>query len=209
MENPPMPNSVRSVAVYARVSSRQQDTRSQEPDLRRWADAQPAPVAWYRDRFTGRTMDRPGWKRLAAAIQRGEVATIAVWRLLRLGRTARGLTALFEELRERQVNLVSLKDGLDLSTAAGRLMANVLASVAQFEQELPSERILAGQEAARAAGKRWGGSQRGRRLKVTAEQEATARRLASEGAKVAAIARAVGLSRPTVYALLAKVQVAG
>ena len=81
-----------------------------------------------------------------------------VWRLDRLGRTAKGLTALFEELQRLGVGLVSLKEGLDLSTAAGCLMANVLASVAQFETELRSERILAGQAAARAQGKRWGGS---------------------------------------------------
>ena len=57
----------------------------------------------------------------------------------RLGRTAKGLTALFEDLVTRKVNLVSLKDGLDLSTPAGRLMANVLASVAAYETEVRSE----------------------------------------------------------------------
>ena len=51
----------------------------------------------------------------------------------------------------RRVNFVSLKDGIDLSTAAGRLIANVLASVAEYENEVRSERVRAGQDAARAA----------------------------------------------------------
>ena len=61
-------------------------------------------------------------------------------------------------------------------------MANVLASVAAYENEVRSERIVAGQAVARANGKRWGGSKKGRRLKVTDEQLATIRRLHTEGA---------------------------
>lgn len=191
------------VAIYARVSSKRQDTKSQEPDLKRWIDAYGEdPVTWYRDKATGKTMDRPGWKRLEAAIDAGKVSTVVVWRLDRLGRTASGLTALFEKLTARKVNLVSIRDGVDLSTAAGRLIANVLASVAAYENEVRSERILAGQEAARAAGKRWGGSEKGRRLKVTKDQVRAIRRMHRDGESKAAIARATGLSRPTIYAVL-------
>ena len=121
---------MRHVAVYVRVSKRNgQDFRSQLPDLERWAAAQDQPVRWYKDRFTGKTMDRPGWNRLQAAIDAAEVSAVVVWRLDRLGRTAKGLTALFHDLHEKKINVISLKDGLDLGTAAGRLMANVLASV--------------------------------------------------------------------------------
>ncbi len=194
---------MRHIAIYVRVSTKRQDQRSQMPDLERWAAAQPLPVVWYKDTFTGRTMERPGWQRLQAAIDRGDVATVACWRLDRLGRTARGLTALFADLQQRNVNLVSLREGIDLSTPAGRMLANMLASVAEFETECRAERILAGQSAARAAGKRWGGSKPGRRIKVHPEQITTIRRMKSEGAKVAAIARATGLSRPTVYDVLA------
>ena len=100
-------------AVYARVSTRRQDTRSQEPDLTRWCEAfsDGAPVKWYRDKASGKSMDRPGWKRLEAAIDSGKVSKLVVWRLDRLGRTASGLTALFEKLRERRVTLVSIRTG--------------------------------------------------------------------------------------------------
>ncbi len=102
---------------------------------------------------------------------------------------------------------MSVRDGLDLGTPAGRLMANVLASVAAYENEVRSERIVAGQNAARAEGKQWGGSRRGRHLRISNEQIETILRLHKEGgkgAKVAAIARATGLSRPSVYGVLAE-----
>ena len=100
------------------------------------------------------------------------------------------------------MGLASLKEGLDLSTAAGRLMANVLASVAQFETEVRAERIIAGQAAARAQGKRWGGSRPGVLRKVKREQVSTIVRMANDGEKVTAMALATGLSRQTVYRVL-------
>jgi DNA invertase Pin-like site-specific DNA recombinase len=190
------------IAIYVRVSSKKQDTKSQLPDLERLAKAQDQPVKWYRDTFTGTTMDRPGWNKLEADIRAGKVSQVVVWRLDRLGRTAAGLTALFAELRQRKVNLVSLKDGIDLSTPAGRMLANVLASVAQFETELRAERVLAGQAVARANGKRWGGSVAGVRKKVTRTQIKMIHRMKAEDEPITAIARALKLSRPTVYSVL-------
>ncbi len=194
----------RQIAVYVRVSSKRQDTRSQEPDLKRWIEAYAdgQPVVWYRDKATGKNMHRPGWRKLEADIAAGKFAKLVIWRLDRLGRTASGLTALFDDLRARKVGLVSLRDGLNLETPSGRLMANVLASVAAYENEVRSERIVAGQQAARANGKRWGGSKPGKRKSVTAEQIAVIRRLRAEGMHVSAIARTVRVSRPTVYSAL-------
>jgi DNA invertase Pin-like site-specific DNA recombinase len=194
------------VAVYVRVSTNAQDTRSQEPDLAGYVQAQSLCSVMYRDKYTGKSMDRPGWNSLMAAVYRGDVDRVVVWRLDRLGRTAKGLTALFDDLRERRVNLVSLRDGIDLNTTAGRLIANVLASVAQYETEVRAERVLAGQAAARAAGKTWGGSQKGRRIKVTDEQLAVIKRMKGEGSKISPIARATGLSRPTIYAYVASAE---
>lgn len=190
------------IAVYVRVSSRTQDHRSQLPDLEHWAEQQEQPVKWYEDTASGKTMDRPGWTKLKAAIDARQVSQVVVWRLDRLGRTASGLTALFDELQQKKINLVSLKDGLDLSTTAGRLMANVLAAVAQYERELRGERQSAGIAKAKADGKRWGGSRPGRRLKVTDDKIEIIRLMKERGKSVTAIAKAVGLSRPTVYAAL-------
>lgn len=190
-------------AIYVRVSSKRQDLASQLPDLERWAAAQGEQVKWYRDKFTGKTMDRPGWQKLQAAIERGEVAKVVVWRLDRLGRTAAGLTRLFAELQECKIGLVSLKDGIDLSTPAGRMLANVLASIAQFETELRAERVRAGQAAAKAAGKSIGGRKAGVRVRLTEEKERAVKRLHKSGASISEIARTLELSRPTVYKALA------
>lgn len=192
------------IAIYLRVSTRRQDARSQEPDLQRWVDAFAVDqeVRWYRDWAVGRTFDRPGWKQLENHLNLGQVSQLVVWRLDRLGRTASGLTTLMEKLVGRRIGLVSIKDGLDLATPAGRLIANVLASVAVYENEVRAERIIAGQAAAKAAGKSWGGSIKGRRLSLSNEQVAMIERLRGEGRKIAAIARATGVSRPSVYRVL-------
>jgi DNA invertase Pin-like site-specific DNA recombinase len=190
------------IAIYVRVSSNQQSTRSQLPDLQRWAKSQDGSIRWFEEKSSGRTMDRPAWKRLEAEIDSGKVGTVTVWRLDRLGRTASGLTALFDKLIARKVNLVSIRDGLDLSTAAGRLMANVLASVAAYESEIRSERVQAGQARARAQGKKWGGSVKGHWTKVTPTQRKAIRHMKEQGETVVAIAQAVGLSRPTIYTVL-------
>src|SRR5262249_23926352 len=84
------------------------------------------------------------------------VCKVVVWRLDRLGRTAKGLTALFEELVAMKVDFVSLEDGIDLRTPAGRLIANVLASVASYGTEIRAERIAAGIAAKRDRGEPWG-----------------------------------------------------
>jgi len=136
------------------------------------------------------------------AIQSGKVAKVVVWRLDRLGRTAKGLTALFEELAQKRVNLMSLRDGIDLHTAAGRLMANVLASVAQYETEVRAERVRAGQHFARKNGVTWGGSKKGWRWKVTDDQAAAVSEMKKAGKKIVQIARVTGLSRLTIYRLL-------
>ncbi len=189
-------------AIYVRVSTNKQDHRSQMPDLERWASSQDLPVEWFTDKFSGKSMERPGWRRLYACLKMGAVSSVVVWRLDRLGRTASGLTALFDELNQRNVNLVSLKDNVDLSTAAGRLMANVIASVAQYDNELRSERVVAGQAVARAAGKTWGGSKPGTRGKITDLQRQFIRESNDRGESKTEIAVATGLSRQTIYAVL-------
>ena len=111
--------STQHTAIYVRVSSKQQDHASQLPDLERWAEAfANGSVKWYRDKFTGKAMDRPDWNRLDADMIAGKVSRIVVWRLDRLGRSAAGLTALFEDLQRRSIGFESIRDKIDLSTAA-------------------------------------------------------------------------------------------
>lgn len=196
----------KQAAIYLRVSSKQQDHASQLPDLERWTQAHGGPVQWFKDTFTGKTMNRPGMDNLLESLRAGKLDRIVVWRLDRLGRTTRGLCQLFDELRERKVDLVSLKDGFSLESPAGRLHARILASVAEYETEVRAERVAAGQAVARRKGKKWGGSKKGWRWRVTDEQVNAIHDMRGRGKKIAAIARVTGLSRPTIYRVLREVQ---
>lgn len=189
-------------AIYVRVSTAGQDHRSQLPDLKRWAEAHEGPVKWYRDKFTGKTMDRPGMQKLMDAMNAGRVERIVVWRLDRLGRTARGLCQLFDELTSRKLQLVSLRDGFTLTSPSGRLHARILASVAEYETEIRAERVRAGQAVAKAKGKKWGGSKEGWHWKVTPDQAEAILSMVQRGEKIAKVARITGLSRPTIYRVL-------
>lgn len=140
--------------------------------------------------------------KLMDALNAGKLDRIVVWRLDRLGRTAKGLCALFDDLRERKVDLVSLRDGFSLNSPAGRLHARILASVAEYETEVRAERVRAGQAAARARGKRWGGSKPGRYAKVKPEQVEAILRMHTAGEGISHIARVTGLSRPSIYRVL-------
>lgn len=83
---------------------------------------------------------------------------------------------------------------------AAQSLGYILASVAEYENEVRSERIRAGQAAARARGVTWGGSTEGRYVKVTRDQERMIVKLVGKGEKIAVIARTTGLSRPTITA---------
>ncbi len=196
----------KATAIYVRVSSRDQSHASQLPDLERWTEANDGRVVWFKDKFTGKTMNRPGMDKLMEAFLAGKICQIVVWRLDRLGRTTRGLCQLFDELQERKVNLVSLKDGFSLESPAGRLHARILASVAEYENEVRRERVLAGQEAARKKGKKWGGSEKGWRWKVTDDQVVAIHEMRAVGKPIAQIARVTALSRPTIYRVLREIE---
>jgi DNA invertase Pin-like site-specific DNA recombinase len=85
-------------AISMRVSTQRQDTASQEPELRRWAQSHEGDSCWSHDSDTGTSMDRPGFRRLIKDMETGQADTLVVWRLDRLGRTAQGLTSRFEDL---------------------------------------------------------------------------------------------------------------
>lgn len=193
----------KTTAIYTRVSTNQQSERSQRPDLERWLKAQEnRNVKWFRDSASGTSMNRPGWKKLDTLIQDNKVKEIVVWRLDRLGRTASGLTKLFEELNKRNINLVSIKDGLDLKTPAGRLQANILASVAAYETEVRGERVKAGQAAARAAGKTWGGRGAGRKPALTDEDVKLMVQMKKSGVTYDTLTKRFRVSKGTVVAVI-------
>jgi DNA invertase Pin-like site-specific DNA recombinase len=191
-----------STAIYLRVSTHDQTLASQRPDVERWCAAHDSEAEYFCDASSGRSMDRPDWLKLIEEIRAGRVNRLVVWRLDRLGRTAAGLTALFEELQAHGCTLVSIREGIDLSTPAGRLMANVIASVAAYETEVRRERVAAGIAAAKAAGKVWGGRKKGSLNRHTAKQLTAIVKGFRQGIPVAALARIHQLSVNTIKNIL-------
>ena len=193
-------------AIYSRVSTTGQDTKSQDRELKLWATTQTDEMVYYKDKATGTNFNRPGMERLLKDIRARKIDRVVVWRLDRLGRTAKGMLDFFEELEQFNCGFLSLRDSIDLSTPSGRLLLIILAGVAAFETEVRSERQRAGIEACRAAnnGKAgWGGREVGMKTKRIQEKEELVHLLNREGKSVAEIARKTDLGRQTVYRLLA------
>jgi DNA invertase Pin-like site-specific DNA recombinase len=149
-------------AVYMRVSTDDQTVENQRLALRRHASARGWTVAReYADAgISGARASRPALDRMLKDAAAGRFDVVMVAKLDRLGRSVRHLHDVAAVLQTRGVALVSVGDGFDLSTANGRLLFNVLASIAEFERELIAERTRAGHARARSEGKRIGGRKR-------------------------------------------------
>src|SRR5262245_59235846 len=93
---------------------------------------------------------------MIADARRRNVDVVVCWRLDRLGRNLRHLVTLIEELQSIGIAFVSLGEGIDCTTPAGKLQLHILAALAEFERERIRERVLAGLRRARSAGKRLG-----------------------------------------------------
>ena len=171
---------------YARVSTAEQDVDRQLRELqaagcvRTWSDTE-----------SGAKRDRPG---LAAVL--GELAvgdTLVVTRLDRVGRSARDLLELSEQLQAAGVHLRSLREVVDTSTPHGRLFFTLTSAFAEFEREVIIERTRSGQAAARARGVTFG------RPKVTADNPKvrTVADLVAAGRSVRDAASGAGVSEST------------
>lgn len=177
------------VALYARVSTQDQTCENQLLELRRYAEARGWTAVEYVDHAVSGAKDRrPALDQLTADVRRHKVSAVVCWRLDRLGRNLRHLVLLLDEWQSRGVAFVTLGEGIDTSTPAGRLVAGVLGSIAEFERARIQERIRAGLTRARAQGKRLGR----RRNRAVEALDGCA------GLSHAAAAARLGVSVPTV-----------
>jgi DNA invertase Pin-like site-specific DNA recombinase len=156
----------------------------------------------FSDLMSGARDDRPGLAELMAYVREGD--TVVVWKLDRLGRNTLHILETVKTLTEMGVTLVSTSDGIDSSTAAGRMMIGVLGSLAEYERELIRERTALKRSASRANGTRFG---RPRKVGDT-EHIATAKRMKADGHTGKDIAKYLGVSRATLYRYLTEDSVA-
>jgi DNA invertase Pin-like site-specific DNA recombinase len=143
--------------IYARVSTADQTTENQLIELRRYVGER----RWETSEFiekgvSGFKERRPELDRLLAAARRRHVDVVVVWSLDRLGRSLKHLVSMLDDLQALGVAFVSVREGLDWTTPSGRLQAQVLGMIAEFERARLLERVHAGLARARRQGKRPG-----------------------------------------------------
>lgn len=173
---------------YARVSTAAQDVAPQVDALRA-AGVEPPRILT--DTASGARSSRPSLDFLLRQLRAGD--TLTIWRLDRLGRSLTHLVALAAELRDREVRVVSLTDGIDTNTATGRMMLGVLASLSEYERELIADRTAAALAARRASG-----APVGRKCQATPEAVRLIHAMRAAGESYTTIAATTGLSRSIV-----------
>ena len=178
---------------YTRVS-----TVAQTLDQQNDALAKAGVSKTFFDTMSGARDDRPGLAELMAYVREGDA--VVVWKLDRLGRNMLHILHTVKELTDRGVTLISTSDGIDSSTAAGRMMIGVLGSLAEYERELTKERTALKRNASRANGTKFG---RPRKVDDSVHI-ATAKRMKMDGHTGKVIARYLGVSRATLYRYLAE-----
>jgi len=163
------------VAIYTRVSTKEQSTETQVVQLtaycqsRGWTD-----VAVFRDDgISGVRDNRPELDKLRERMLHGEFSSIVVSKMDRLGRSLGMILRFWDEADSAGARVIVIDQGIDTSTPAGRLQRNMLAALAEFERELIMERTRAGIARARALGKKFGAP---RKISESVAREVRARR---------------------------------
>lgn len=145
------------VAIYARVSTldKDQNPEVQLRELREYCKAR----SWEMtaelvdEGYSGATDNRPGFNELLRLVRLRKVDGVVCWKMDRIGRSMKGMILFLEELNTLNVTFVSLTEGIDFGSPAGRFMSHILISVAALERELTVERTKAGLRHAVACGK--------------------------------------------------------
>lgn len=181
-------------AIYARVSTLEQEPENQLAELRRYCELRGWSLREYVDKgISGAKDRRPALDELLRDAKRRRFDILVCWRLDRLGRNLRHLILLLDELQALGIGFVTLNEGIDTSTPAGKLQLHILSAIAEFERERIRERVVAGLRRAKADGVRIG------RPRVRRGADALAE---VRGLPVREAAKRLGVSRATAHRLL-------
>jgi DNA invertase Pin-like site-specific DNA recombinase len=194
-----MKPSAHRVGVYCRVSTDGQSVDLQVNDLREYA----AKREWqlieeYLDvGVSGAKESRPALNRMMLDARQRKFDILLVWKIDRFGRSLKHLVNSLAELENLGIAFVSFRDSLDLSSPAGRLMAQLLGAISEFERSLITERVRAGIRNARNKGRRLG------RPPLDVDSSRIAR-LRANGASLRAISEQLGVSLGSVHRALGR-----
>lgn len=189
-------------ALYCRVSTIDQSCGRQERDLAAFAARTGYEVVGvFRETASGARADRAERRKVMALAQRREIDAVLVTELSRWGRSTLDLLHTLQELEARRVSVIAMSGlDFDLSTPHGRMLATVVAGIAEFERELLRERVRSGMAAAKARGKRLG-RQPGQRPKSD-RLAPKVLALVAQGRSYRLIGRELGLSKNTVAGIV-------
>ncbi|WP_439443347.1 recombinase family protein [Listeria aquatica] len=176
---------------YARVSTTTQHLDSQLKALNHYGCD-----VIYTEKGSGRNPERSELQKALNTLEQGD--TFVIFKLDRLSRGTRHLLSLMEEFNQKQIQFVSIENNIDTSHSMGRFFFTIMSAFAEMEAELIRERVLAGLSAARENGKTLG------RPIAADNLEKVTTLYVEEQMTVSAIAREMGLSRPTIYHYLRK-----
>lgn len=185
------------IAIYLRVSTAEQSTDSQRVAIESHLKTHNrANFVFYEDEgVSGVKQSRPALNRLLAEIELGQIEVVITYSLSRLSRSVGHLLQMLEKFEANKIRFISVTENFDLATPAGKLLLNILGSIAQFEREIIVQRVKSGLEAAKKRGKKLG------RPKTRNSQLIT--KLKQQGLSLRKIASVVGCSLATVQAELA------
>lgn len=173
---------------YIRTSKKDQNPELQCRELEAFGCKK-----FFEEQISSRKADRPELRAAIEFCREGD--ELVVWKLDRFGRSLQELIGLVNELNERGVEFVSLRESLDTTTPGGRLVYHVFGAVAEFERDIIQERTMAGLEAARARGRKGG-----RKPVMNEKKIALASRLMRDReTPISEVCEAVGVSKATIY----------
>jgi len=143
------------VAIYARVSTKEQHTSNQIDLCRRHCQAKGYQIYdTYTDTISGTTTSRPAFDLMLQDMRHYKFRGIVVTKLDRIGRSLQHLISLFEEFKHKGVEFIAVTQNIDTTTAAGRLQMQIMGAFAEFERNIISERTKEGLRYAKNVGKR-------------------------------------------------------
>ena len=177
-------------AIYVRVSTHDQEVENQLEELRRFVEARGWEAREYLDEgVSGALEQRPALNALVRDAKRRRFDVLVCWRLDRLGRSLKHLITLLDDLQALGVAFVSLAEGIDATTPAGKLQMHILGAISEFERARCAERVRAGLARVKRQGQRLG------RPRVEVSADALAR---VAGLSTRQAARQLGVSASTI-----------
>lgn len=145
------------VAVYVRVSRLDQHPENQIHELQRYVQARGWKATEFIERGVSGAKDkRPQLDAMMKQVRRRKFDAVVVWKLDRLGRSLHHLLGVMQEMQALKIAFISMGEGIDTSTAVGRMTFGILGSVAEFERERLRERTILGLDRIRAQGMKLG-----------------------------------------------------